>query len=90
MSVLPPLQIEIEGTGISRPLSEHVNLLGGLLGQVIQEMAGPEMLELVETLRRLCKQAALENRPELLAVVTGAAKIGPGRPPGTPGAGLRA
>ncbi len=65
MNVFPSLQIEVEGTGISRPLSEHVNLLGGLLGQVIQEMAGPEMLELVETLRRLCKQAALENRPEL-------------------------
>lgn len=65
MSALASLQIDVEGTGISRPLSEHVNLLGGLLGQVIQETAGPEMLELVETLRRLCKQAVQENRSEL-------------------------
>ncbi|CAM3372975.1 phosphoenolpyruvate carboxylase [Rhodothermus bifroesti] len=65
MSLIPTLQIEVEGTGISRPLSEQVNLLGSLLGQVIQEEAGAEMLELVETLRQLCKQAAQENRPEL-------------------------
>jgi phosphoenolpyruvate carboxylase len=42
-----------EGTGISRPLSEDVNLLGGVLGEVIARLAGAPVLELVEELRRL-------------------------------------
>lgn len=52
------LDLEAEGTGISRPLSEHVNLLGHLLGEVIREEAGDEVFQLVEELRTLCKRAA--------------------------------
>ncbi len=59
------LDIEAEGTGISKPLSEQVNLLGTLLGQAIREQAGAEMLALVEELRGLCKRAAHEGRPDL-------------------------
>ena len=51
------LDIESEGTGISRPLSEQVNLLGGMLGEAIGRRDGAEGLERVETLRRLCKEA---------------------------------
>ena len=58
------LDIAAEGTGISKPLSEQVNLLGTLLGQAVRKQAGNEMLETVEHLRRLCKQAALGERPE--------------------------
>ena len=32
-----------EGEGISRPLSEQVNLLGAMLGEAIREQAGDEM-----------------------------------------------
>src|SRR5690606_33490086 len=59
------IDIQSEGTGISRPLSENVNLLGGLLGEVIAERAGSEMLALVEELRTLCKRALQENDPSL-------------------------
>ena len=59
------LQNAAEGTGITPELSEHVNLLGTLLGQVISEQYGPNMLELVETLRIKCKKASLENHDEL-------------------------
>jgi phosphoenolpyruvate carboxylase len=52
------LQVETEGTGISTPLSEQVNLLGALLGRVISEQAGQEMLDLVEELRLLCKKSS--------------------------------
>jgi len=51
------LRIESEGTGISMPLSEQVNLLGAMLGQVIKEQAGEELLELTDRLRLLCKEA---------------------------------
>jgi phosphoenolpyruvate carboxylase len=51
------LDIESEGTGISRPLSEQVNLLGGMLGDAIRRRYGPEGLERVEVLRRLCREA---------------------------------
>jgi phosphoenolpyruvate carboxylase len=43
-------------SGISRPLSENVNLLGSLLGQVIEEQAGSATYELVEELRVLCQR----------------------------------
>ncbi|HWV57346.1 MAG TPA: phosphoenolpyruvate carboxylase [Longimicrobiales bacterium] len=59
------MKIESEGTGITRPLSENVNLLGSLLGQAIREQAGDAMLERVEELRLLCKRASLENNPSL-------------------------
>jgi len=51
------LQVESEGTGISKPLSEQVNLLGAVLGHAIEEQGGSDLLELVEELRLLCKQA---------------------------------
>jgi phosphoenolpyruvate carboxylase len=55
------LQVEGEGTGISGPLSRNVNLVGGLLGEAVAERHGPAMLELVERLRLLCRDAAQEE-----------------------------
>lgn len=57
------LEVQTEGTGISEPLSDQVNLLGILLGRVIREHAGSEMLDLVEKLRLLCREAAHDGRP---------------------------
>ena len=59
------LQNAAEGTGITPELSEHVNLLGSLLGQVISDQYGPDMLELVESLRKKCKKASFENDDSL-------------------------
>lgn len=59
------LNVEAEGTGISRPLSLQVNLLGSLLGQAVEQQAGADMLALIEELRLACKQAATEGNPEL-------------------------
>src|SRR4051812_5224822 len=59
------LHVESEGTGITGPLSEQVNLLGAMLGQAVRERWGDEALDQVEELRRLCKRAELEDRPEL-------------------------
>jgi phosphoenolpyruvate carboxylase len=55
------LDTAAEGTGISRPLSENVNLLGALLGQVIEEQGGRARLDLVEELRLLCRRALQES-----------------------------
>jgi phosphoenolpyruvate carboxylase len=55
------LQAEAEGTGISAPLSRNVNLVGGLLGEVVAERHGRPMLELIERLRLLCREAARED-----------------------------
>jgi phosphoenolpyruvate carboxylase len=55
------LQVKSEGTGISQPLSEQVNLLGEMLGQAIREQAGERVFSLVEELRQLCKRAANEG-----------------------------
>ncbi|MEX2571969.1 MAG: phosphoenolpyruvate carboxylase [Gemmatimonadota bacterium] len=75
MSRWSGLKVEAEGTGISRDLSEKINLLGEMLGQVVREEAGETIFELVERLRLLCKQAAAEGRPELrdeaAAVISG-------------------
>ena len=57
------LEYATEGTGISAHLSEHVNMLGALLGEVIAEQHGEEMLKLVEDLRLRCKNAANETDP---------------------------
>ena len=57
------LNVEAEGTGISRPLSRQVNLLGTLLGQAVREQAGDETLALIEELRLACKRAAQNNDP---------------------------
>jgi phosphoenolpyruvate carboxylase len=39
--------IETEGTGISEPLSEQINLLGTILGHVIRTHAGQSIFDLV-------------------------------------------
>ena len=57
--------IETEGTGISEPLSEQINLLGTILGHVIRTHAGQSIFDLVEELRNLCKEAAV-NEDEAL------------------------
>ena len=57
------LDIESEGTGISRPLSEQVNLLGAMLGHAIRDRYGTDVLAQVEDLRLLCKRADAENDP---------------------------
>jgi phosphoenolpyruvate carboxylase len=49
----------------SGPLATSVNLLGSMLGQAVAEQAGPAMLELVEELRLLCKEAAATGREDL-------------------------
>ena len=54
-----------DGTGISEPLSRHVNLLGTLLGQVIAEQYGEDKLELIESLRQRCKRAVQQNDASL-------------------------
>ncbi|HVH12350.1 MAG TPA: phosphoenolpyruvate carboxylase, partial [Longimicrobium sp.] len=60
------LHAEAEGTGISAPLSRNVNLVGGLLGEVVAERHGRPMLELIERLRLLCREAAREgDNPEM-------------------------
>ena len=59
------LRVESEGTGISRPLSEQVNLLGAMLGEAIREREGEAALALTDELRRLCKQAETDGNPAL-------------------------
>jgi len=63
------LHFEAQGTGISVPLSEQINLLGGLLGRVIQSHASSEMLALVEELRKLTKKSIQEHDPSIRAQV---------------------
>ncbi|MCY4672371.1 MAG: phosphoenolpyruvate carboxylase [Bacteroidetes bacterium] len=65
MSSWQELRFKAHGTGISVPLSEQINLLGGMLGHVIQTQASPEMLDMVEKLRHLAKQAISEHDPVL-------------------------
>jgi phosphoenolpyruvate carboxylase len=51
----PAVAAEPPGPGIARardPLALEVRLLGALLGQVIAEQAGPELFDLVESIRR--------------------------------------
>jgi phosphoenolpyruvate carboxylase len=57
------LRTASEGTGISGPLSEQVNLLGAMVGQAIRERWGERALGLVEELRHLCKRAETESDP---------------------------
>jgi phosphoenolpyruvate carboxylase len=59
------LDVETEGTGISKPLSRQVNLLGAMLGQVTREQLGEDLFEQVEDLRVLCKRADREDDPGL-------------------------
>ncbi|HSJ15375.1 MAG TPA: phosphoenolpyruvate carboxylase [Longimicrobiales bacterium] len=51
------LEVASEGTGITRALSEDVNLLGAMLGEAIRARYGDAMLARVEELRLLCKEA---------------------------------
>ncbi|MFB6279604.1 MAG: phosphoenolpyruvate carboxylase [Salinibacter sp.] len=59
------LDLETEGTGISKPLSRQVNLLGSMLGQITREQIGEDLFEQVEDLRILCKRAEHEDDPSL-------------------------
>jgi phosphoenolpyruvate carboxylase len=59
------LDLETEGTGISKPLSRQVNLLGSMLGQITREQVGEDLFEEVEELRVLCKRADREDDPAL-------------------------
>ena len=52
------LKVEAEGSGISKPLSYQVNLLGELLGCIIREYQGQDIFEKVEDLRNLCKDTS--------------------------------
>ena len=63
MSRWQGLQVKSEGTGISQPLSQQVNLLGEMLGHAIREQAGERVFSLVEELRQLCKKAASDEDP---------------------------
>ncbi len=58
------IDIEAAGYGISAPLSRHVNLLGSLLGQAIEEQGGEDIFELVESLRTRLKETALRQDDE--------------------------
>ena len=53
--------------GITGPLSRNVTLLGDLLGEAVRDRYGPDMLQLVEELRILCKRADREEDPALRA-----------------------
>ena len=46
MSQWHDFAIETEGTGISAPLSEEINLLGAMLGHVIRTHAGQGVFDL--------------------------------------------
>ena len=59
------LDIRSGGTGISEPLSKQINLLGGIVGDVVCQKAGEEVFNLVETLRALTKRAIQEQHPEM-------------------------
>ncbi|MBN2012100.1 phosphoenolpyruvate carboxylase [candidate division KSB1 bacterium] len=59
------LNIEAEGSGISGPLSYHVNLLGVLLGHIIREQGGDHIFKLVEHFRSQCKLANQEGGEKL-------------------------
>ena len=56
------LHAEGRETGISAPLSRNVNLVGGLLGEVVAERHGQPMLELIERLRLLVARGRAGGR----------------------------
>jgi phosphoenolpyruvate carboxylase len=60
------------GTGRARdPLAAEVRLLGSLLGQVIAEQAGRELLDLVERVRRTTIQLRRGDEPTLRGALVG-------------------
>jgi phosphoenolpyruvate carboxylase len=69
------------GTGRARdPLAAEVRLLGSLLGQVIAEQAGPDLLDLVERVRRTTIRLRRGDDPGLRAgLVQELATLEPGR-----------
>ncbi len=67
-SALPGgLVVEAEGSGISAPLSRQVNLLGALLGRAVRARYGDDVFDLVETLRRHCREGAHDRAARLVA-----------------------
>src|SRR3954467_11157252 len=69
------------GTARSRdPLALEIRLLGSLLGQVIAEQAGPDLLDLVERVRRTTIRLRRGDDPSLRAgLVTELASLDPDR-----------
>ena len=66
----PAVRAEPGGIGSSRardPISREVKLLGSLLGQVIAEQAGEDLLQLVEHVRRMTASIRRSGNPEQLA-----------------------
>ena len=57
MAATDVFQTDSSGSGITRPLSANVSLLGSLLGQSVTSIAGEEVFSLVESLRLRCKEA---------------------------------
>ncbi|HEX6674432.1 MAG TPA: phosphoenolpyruvate carboxylase [Actinomycetes bacterium] len=53
-----------QGAGMPAPLRRDVRLLGGLLGQVLEEAGGPELLADVERLRRATIALREARQPE--------------------------
>ncbi len=62
MTAAKVFQTDRGSDGITRPLSENVSMLGSLLGQAVQSIAGDDMLALVESLRVRCKEAYEEGK----------------------------
>jgi phosphoenolpyruvate carboxylase len=77
------VRAEPTGTGTGRardPLALEVRLLGSLLGQVIAEQAGRELLDLVERVRRTTIRLRRGDEPSLRAgLVTELAALEPDR-----------
>lgn len=68
------LDIAAEGSGITEPLSERVNLAGSMVGRAVEALAGREALERIERLRGLCKAAGrAEDRAAAEALLDEAA-----------------
>ncbi len=72
---LQELDAEVRGTGITRPLSWQINLLGKLLGRAVNNQAGERTVRIVERLRLLAKEAAAEcddsKRDEAASIIRG-------------------
>ena len=63
-----PVQIKIlplkDEHGFSPALSEHIHLLGDLLGEVVKELGGTEVFNAVEDLRRITKEMRANPDPK--------------------------
>ena len=56
------------------PLRRDVRLLGRVLGQMLVEQEGPELLEAVERIRRFSRDARAAGDPALRAELAGAVR----------------